>query len=154
LPEILRSKRLYLLFKHFISHSTNEEIDYFNTPNSPGLYDNLLAAHSPFQVDGNMGFTAAVSEMLLQSHQGNWQEGYQIELLPALPKAWENGKVQGLKARGNITVDIDWENGKLINVKLRAAVDKKCTVRYGEKSVVVDFQKNKILNLNDDLKQL
>jgi alpha-L-fucosidase 2 len=95
-----------------------------------------------------MGFTAAVSEMLLQSHQGNWQEGYQIELLPALPKAWANGKVQGLKARGNITVDIEWENGKLKSVKFRSAVDKKCTVRYGEKSVVVDLKKKKNMYIN------
>ncbi len=133
----------YKLFKYFINHSTNEEIDYLNMPGSAGLYDNLLAAHSPFQVDGNMGFTAAVSEMLLQSHQGNWQDGYLIELLPALPKAWASGKVQGLKARGNITVDIEWQNGKLKNVILRSVEDKKCTVCYGEKKVVLELKKNK-----------
>jgi len=147
-----QAEQAYSLFKYFISHSTNEEIDYFNTPNSAGLYDNLLAAHSPFQVDGNMGFTAAVSEMLIQSHQGNWQDGYQIELLPALPKAWANGKVQGLKARGNITVDIEWENGKLKKVILHSVVDKKCIVSYGEKSIIVNFKKNKNICLNEALK--
>ncbi len=102
------------------------------------LSPNLLDLHPPriFQIDGNFGGTAGVAEMLIQSHvQGK------IHLLPALPDAWKNGEVKGLKARGNFEVDMKWTNGEIVEASIYSPVGGEVTVVAGDKSKVVSLAK-------------
>ncbi len=107
-----------------------------NMANGGGSYSNLLCAHPPFQLDGNMGSTAGITEMLLQSQTGI------IELLPALPDNWSDGSVKGLRARGNVTVSEIWKNGKLVSATFVSGTSQQQTLQYGTKKVMVDLLKN------------
>jgi alpha-L-fucosidase 2 len=88
-----------------------------------GVYTSLLCSHPPFQIDGNFGATAAIAEMLVQSHRV--KDGAPvIELLPALPSAWPEGRVQGLRARGGVTVnEMVWADGAIVSCELMSNVD-------------------------------
>ncbi len=104
--------------------------------------DNLLNVCPPFQIDGNFGFTAGVCEMLLQSH-----EDY-IELLPALPGAWKNGNVRGLKTRGAFVIDMEWEDGVLLKVKIESLKGGACRLKYHNRLLSIDTEQGKQYELS------
>jgi alpha-L-fucosidase 2 len=123
----------YTHFKALLSKSTNS---------------NLFDMHPPFQIDGNFGGTAGITEMLLQSHVG------EIHLLPALPKALAKGSIQGLVARGGFEVNMEWENGALKKVSILSRLGNDCKIRSGSKLIDLKTEKGKMYSFDGGLKQL
>ncbi len=113
-----------------------------------GVYPNLFDACPPFQIDGNFGVTAAIAEMLVQSHAG------EIEILPALPKAWSEGSVRNLRVRNGMEVDLSWQDGQLTSATLRSTHDDVVQLRYRDKSIRSTIHPKETIRLNGTLTKL
>jgi alpha-L-fucosidase 2 len=113
-------------------------------------HDSLLDDHPPFQIDGNFGATAGITEMLVQSHTG------EIELLPALPSSWPEGSIKGICARGGFEISLKWSSGRLVGGSIKSKLGQKCVLRskqvvtvtagiksLSEAAYVVSFQTSK-----------
>ncbi|OBZ19356.1 alpha-L-fucosidase [Bacillus sp. FJAT-27264] len=118
-------------------------------------FDNLLTfskpgiggAESPIYVaDGNFGGTAAIADMLLQSHAG------ELHLLPALPASWSSGQYRGLRARGALEVDVTWSEGRLVAASVRALATGHTTLRYGEQTLPFNFEAGRSYSMDSELR--
>lgn len=118
-------------------HDGNRSYKLYGNLLKNGTADNLWDIHPPFQIDGNFGGTAGVTEMLLQSHAGC------LHLLPALPDAWPEGSITGLRARGNFGVDLHWADGRLAKAVIVSGSGGKCAVRYGDETLSFDTKRGK-----------
>jgi alpha-L-fucosidase 2 len=121
-----------------------------------GVYPNLFDAHPPFQIDGNFAFTSGVSEMLMQSRFSIGRSGRpasEIDLLPALPAAWPQGSVRGLRARGAVEVaELSWTGGRLQGVRLVATRGGPLRVRCGQARFAIDAKPGQTIALDGDLR--
>jgi len=130
---------------NFYARLWNQEEAYkhlqllFQKSTKPNLFDN----HPPFQIDGNFGGAAAIAEMLLQSRPGK------LFLLPALPEAWTTGSIKGLRARGNIIIDMNWKDGKLSSVSFISPYEQKIIVDIQGKTSEIDLLANKEYQINN-----
>ena len=131
-----RQDKAYQILRKLLTY-VSPEIYKDRKHHSGGTYPNFFDAHPPFQIDGNFGGTAGICEMLMQC------DGDTMELLPALPEPWKDGEINGLKARGNYSVDLVWKDGKVKQAKVTSLLGGKLTVQYNGKKQVLTLKKGK-----------
>ena len=126
-------EKAYQIYRKLLTFTDAQDDQREGTRHAGGTYANLMDAHPPFQIDGNFGGTAGVCEMLMQSRlltaKGK-QPIVLIELLPALPKEWKDGKVSGLCARGGFEISFEWKDGKVRSATIKAKKAGPITLLY------------------------
>ncbi len=128
-------------------HEPQKAYENFQTLLAKSTLANLFDTHPPFQIDGNFGGTAAIAEMLLQSHVRTPDGAVLLELLPALPAEWPQGRIQGLRARGGFEIDLAWKENRLEKAVIRAGADNACRIRYRNQTLNRTFKSGESLTL-------
>jgi alpha-L-fucosidase 2 len=144
---LLDGDHAYLLLRNLMKVVGGTGTDYNK---GGGVYANMFDAHPPFQIDGNFGATAGIAEMLVQSHNrvnGAWE----VQLLPALPKAWATGSVKGLRARGGITLNLAWTDQKITSIELTKSFEGPAQVRWGDKTTDLSFKAGQTIKLSGQM---
>ncbi|MDY7395784.1 glycoside hydrolase N-terminal domain-containing protein [Aureibaculum sp. 2210JD6-5] len=140
---LLDGEHSFLLLRNLMVPSLKEGVDM---EDKGGLYLNLLDAHPPFQIDGNFGATAGITEMLLQSHLRDENGDYFQDILPALPSAFPTGKISGIKGRGAFEIAIEWQNGELVSTSVKSLVGNKLNLRYNGNLISQETKKGETLS--------
>lgn len=132
---------------NFYARLKNQEKAYSNVRAllSKSTLPSMLDTHPPFQIDGNFGGCAGIIEMLIQSHSG------EIELLPALPDAWKDGEVKGVKVRGGFELDLKWDGGQLVSARVRSLAGKPCRISYKGKQMSKKTLKGEEFNIYPEM---
>ena len=134
-------EKAYQIYRKLLTAVAPEKSRMPNYSKGGGTYPNLFDAHPPFQIDGNFGGVAGVCEMLIQSRDG------EIELLPALPKAWNEGSVSGLCARGGYEVSFEWKGGKVRDCSIKARNNGTVTLKYNGQQKTVKLKAGQTQNI-------
>ena len=134
-------EKAYQIYRKLLTAVAPEKSRMPNYSKGGGTYPNLFDAHPPFQIDGNFGGVAGVCEMLIQSRDG------EIELLPALPKAWSEGSVSGLCARGGYEVSFEWKGGYVRNCSIKAKNNGTINLFYNGQQKTVKLKAGQTQNI-------
>lgn len=135
-------EQAYHIYQKLLTYVDGEYYNGEDKRHGGGTYSNLFDAHPPFQIDGNFGGTAGVCEMLLQSSIVNGQ--CTLELLPALPQAWSEGSVSGLRARGGYEVSMTWKDGKLTRAAVKSTKKGPVTLLYNGKAQKIKMKAGEV----------
>ena len=117
-------------------------------PDAGKIHLCLFDRHPPFQIDGNFGVTAAIAQMLVQSRE------HKIILLPALPKAWDHGEVNGLRLVGNASIALAWKDGRLLQCRVTADQAYKGEIVYGSVRRTVKLKAGETIVLDERLQEI
>ena len=129
-------EKAYQIYRKLLTAVAPEKSRIPNYSKGGGTYPNLFDAHPPFQIDGNFGGVAGVCEMLMQSRDGV------IELLPAIPETWSEGKVSGLCARGGYEVSFEWKGGYVRDCQIKSRQGGTVTLLYNGQQKTIKFKAN------------
>lgn len=138
---LYNADKAYNIFQKLLTYVSPDGYEGPDKRRSGGTYPNLFDAHPPFQIDGNFGGTAGVCEMLLQC------DGSKMQLLPALPEAWNCGEVSGIRARGGYEVNMKWNNGKIISLEILSKKSGSLTVLCNGNTLKVKVKEGKAVKV-------
>jgi alpha-L-fucosidase 2 len=140
-------EKAYQIYRKLLTAVAPEKSRMPNYSKGGGTYPNLFDAHPPFQIDGNFGGVAGVCEMLVQSSWSEERGVWSVELLPACPKAWNEGSVSGLCARGGYEVSFEWKGGYVRDCSIKAKKNGTITLLYNGQQKTVKLKAGQTQNI-------